>query len=80
MTFAIYMSSDNSTGSSIKFGSYDTEGIKDGEELSLIRTNKNDSWVLKAKDFRFGANKAENINGTRKVFIEPSSPFIYAPA
>ena len=74
------MSSDD-TRSSIKFGSYDEEGIMEGEVLKLVRTNQVGSWMLKAKDFRFGLDDTiENINGTRMVHIEPSSPFIYAPA
>lgn len=77
MTFAIYMSSDKSKKSSIKFGSYDPIGMT--EPLSLIRTVNKTSWALNAKDFKFGVN-ASDITGQRIVYIEPSSPFIYAPA
>ena len=83
LTFAIYLESDAIGRSDIKFGSYDTDRIEDGFQLSMIQTVNSTTWALQGKDFRIGNQTSEGtrsfLDETRKVFIEPSSPFIYVP-
>ena len=49
----------------------------------MIQTVNSTTWALQGKDFRVGNQTSEGtrsfLDQTRKIFIEPSSPFIYVP-
>ena len=84
MTFSIAMDSrENYKDSNIQFGGYNPGYIKEGHYLQLINTINANTWAVQAKDFKIGDTTSDGLSsfltGTRKVFFEPSSPFIYAP-
>lgn len=46
--FSLYISSNPDHASHIKFGGWDTSGMKTGEDLTMIPTVNKESWKMKA--------------------------------
>ena len=67
MVVSIYLSESNSENPSvIKFGSYDEEGILDGQKLAVYRSMSLDKWEIKLD--RFSVNgRMEKSNYERKL-------------
>lgn len=53
------MESDKEGRSDIKFGSYDTDRIEEGFDLSLIQTVNKTTWAVQGKDFKIGSGVKE---------------------
>ena len=67
LTFAIYLESSAIGRSDIKFGSYDTDRVEAGYQLSMVKTVNSTTWALQGKDFRIGNNTAD---GTKSFLDE----------
>ena len=82
MVFSIYLRPESGSSSSIKFGSYDYEGLTAGIKLKTVRTTGRNTWSLHVKNIQIGDKDiAVPTSGAdrRIVYLEPSSPFIYFP-
>ena len=83
--FSIFIDGSQETKrySSIKFGSYDQLGIKDGEHLQVFKTPSLDNWHLTAgkiemNDYLVTKSKP-NILTYRNVSFELAVPYLYVP-
>ena len=77
--FSIYMNNDKDGDSYITFGSWDTNILKEGETLNMIKTIRSDSWRMNLDDLVFMNEKIsvktkENPNPT--ILFDPSVPYI----
>jgi len=55
MTVSFFVENDESPNkSSIKFGSYDTIGLRPGKKLQMIRTAHKGTWDLRANLIQVG--------------------------
>jgi hypothetical protein len=79
------MNSDNGfENSKIEIGNWNPENILEGHELEMLETLNSTTWALLGKNFIVGNESSEGtpsfLPELRFIYLEPSSPFIYAPA
>ena len=65
--------------SSIKFGSWDEQGLREGTRLRMIQTTDNESWEVSLTDVSLAQKEIELSNQATKALIEPQYPYIYIP-
>ena len=65
--------------SSIKFGSWDEQGLREGTRLRMIQTTDNESWEVSLSDVSLAQKEIELSNQATKALIEPQYPYIYIP-
>ena len=65
--------------SSIKFGSWDEQGLREGTRLRVVKTVDPDSWHLSLSEVFIANKEFELSNPVTKVLIEPQFPYIYLP-
>ena len=65
--------------SSIKFGSWDEEGIKNKGRLNMVRTISPDSWSVSLSLVQVINQPLELSEARTMVLIEPMVPYIYIP-
>ena len=79
MVFALYTSVRNDIPSTLKFGSYDPSGIKDGEQLTYIQTRNSTTWGLSAAYFIVFDHTIYTDSTPKVALIEPQYPYLYIP-
>lgn len=79
MVFALYTSVSQEQTSTMKFGSYDPSGIKEGEKLTYIQTKNSTSWGLSANYFIVFDHTIWTDNTPKTALIEPQLPYMYLP-
>lgn len=80
--FSIYMNNDNKTNSSIMFGSWNKNILKDGDSLHMIKTVNGGKWNVYLKDLEFMKEKIsveQLMNPNPTILFEPSVPYIQIP-
>ena len=72
MSFSIYTREAQSGVSIIKFGGYDEEGLAENAKLTILRTDKNNSWGLNAQSMIIGDRLLFTPGGAERIaVIEP---------
>ena len=77
------MRSEYGLSSYIKFGGYDTMGMKDNttDSMNFFRTVDEKTWTLPVESFKaYNNSETFNIEGLKNVAIDPSVPYIYVEA
>ena len=65
--------------SSIKFGSWDEEGIKEGSTLQMLKTIDSQEWKLPLREVIAAGQVFTLSNEVSKMQFEPKVPYIYIP-
>jgi len=76
---SFYVSDKPGNSSTIKFGDYDAECIRDNTNMVWYATASPESWAITGERFGIGGPDTAMINGQRMVHFSPEVPFIYAP-
>ena len=81
--FALYLSDTGEDdvekhGSHIELGGWDPKGIKEGNELTMIRTLDEKHWYINAADFTINGGQLFSYK-TRPIILDPDYPWIMIP-
>lgn len=77
------MRSEYGISSYIKFGGYDTIGMKGNttDSMNMYRTTNEKKWMLPIESLKFANNTADlRVDGLQNLEIDPAVPYIYIPA
>jgi len=65
--------------SSIKLGGWDQSAIMDGENLTMVKTEGVDKWLIAIQGTTVGATVVDMSDISRSLMIEPQLPYMYLP-
>ena len=79
--FAIYVSNFGSSAeqSSIKFGSYDQNGVKEGEKFETLPTIDKTTWGINLSTVNMSDEAIVAVSDYRELYFEPMMTYAYIP-
>jgi len=80
MIVAIWTEFGSGNSSIIKFGSYDFYGIKNGTNMTVMKTQTQYSWNFKLTNASYSGNEINPQGSNRVVTFDPQVPYIYIPS
>lgn len=81
MVVSLFTNLETQYGSSIKFGSYDKNAIREGNELTMLRTVAIDSWGVSLYSSTINGETVwfSDAAYDRIVYVDPQVPWLYIP-
>lgn len=80
LIISIYLDSKSTRSGHIKFGGWDTEGMAEGNELQLLRTQSKTTFGVGFSEFTFGGSPITlNSGNPQTVLMDPGYPYMYIP-
>ncbi len=78
ITASFYIQPLSGNFSSIKFGSYDEQGIAPGSSMSMYKTIDKTTWKINGKEFQANGHDLTS-HQDRKVLFDMQLPYLYLP-